>query len=358
MSNFVQKLRKQPAWIAAIISVLLILWVISGSLAEDPSTTNDNQAEKQVISKVKAKRFDAELIDKEVSIYGRTEPDRQALLKAEIKAQVVAVLVERGMSVKQGQKLVLLAQNDVPEQLAYARSLLVQRELEYQGIKSLNQKEYQAQTALAQAEANLHAAKAQLAQLQLALSRTTIVAPFDGILNERFVEVGDALREGDQIAQIVDLQPLVIRANVTEAHIADLKVDQKATARLISGEQVVGHVRYVASVSNSGTNTFPIEIAVDNPQNRLMAGLSSEVFIGLKQDWAIKITPALMALDEDGSLGVKVVEKKKVRFVPIDILKSERDGVWLAGLGQQATVITVGHGFVRDGDDVDVIIEE
>ena len=67
------------------------------------------------------------------------------------------------------------------------------------------------------------------------------------------------------------------------------------------------------------------------------------------------ITPAVMALDEEGNLGVKTVVDEHVKFVPIDIVKSDSKGVWLAGLGQQADVIIFGHGFVRDGDKVDVV---
>jgi multidrug efflux system membrane fusion protein len=62
-----------------------------------------------------------------------------------------------------------------------------------------------------------------------------------------------------------------------------------------------------------------------------------------------------MALDEQGNLGVKTVVDQHVKFVPIDIVKSDSQGVWLSGMGQQADIITLGHGFVRDGDKVEVV---
>ncbi|MEZ9418021.1 efflux RND transporter periplasmic adaptor subunit, partial [Vibrio sp. 10N.286.49.E1] len=71
---------------------------------------------------------------------------------------------------------------------------------------------------------------------------------------------------------------------------------------------------------------------------------------------AIKITPAMLALDEAGNLGVKTLvsidDSPTVRFVNIQLVKAEQDGVWLTGLGQQVDIITVGQGFVRDGDSV------
>jgi multidrug efflux system membrane fusion protein len=63
-----------------------------------------------------------------------------------------------------------------------------------------------------------------------------------------------------------------------------------------------------------------------------------------------------MALDERGELGVKTVsENDTVVFTPINMVKSDNDGVWLSGLGQQADIITLGQGFVRHGDRVEVV---
>jgi multidrug efflux system membrane fusion protein len=86
-----------------------------------------------------------------------------------------------------------------------------------------------------------------------------------------------------------------------------------------------------------------------------MAGMSTELALPLETTWAMRISPAVMALDEQGNLGVKTVVDNHVRFVPIDIVKSDSQGVWLSGMGQQADIITLGHGFVRDGDKVDVV---
>jgi len=80
--------------------------------------------------------------------------------------------------------------------------------------------------------------------------------------------------------------------------------------------------------------------------------VSTEVALNLSQTPAIKITPAMLALDSDGNLGVKILKSNHVQFVPIDLVKAEQDGVWLAGLGDSADIITVGQGFVRDGDAV------
>ncbi len=78
---------------------------------------------------------------------------------------------------------------------------------------------------------------------------------------------------------------------------------------------------------------------------------------------AVKITAAMLALDEEGNLGVKTLRNEHVEFVPIQLVKAEDDGVWLSGLGERVDIIVLGQGFVRDGDQVlankvdDVVVE-
>lgn len=355
MSAFITRLRRQPIWIAIFIFALLCLWVSSGMLAADEGEQQTQVTGKTPLAKVRVSTMQADQMNREITLYGRTEPDRSVTLRAEVQGQVIDIFAQEGQQVSAGQKLLALDANDLQQRLASAMALLQQRKIELEGAKRLGQKGYQSQATLAEAEANIEAAKADVEALELAIDNTLILAPFDGVINERFVEVGDLLRDGDEIASVVDLNPLVISADVTENHVQQLALGQSAIGRIVSGERLIGKVRYISSVSNKGTNTFNIEVEVDNSERKYVAGMSTELSIPLEQLWAIKITPAVMALDERGNLGVKTIENQRVKFTPIDMVKSDSEGVWLAGLGQQADVITLGHGFVRDGDEVEAI---
>ena len=101
---------------------------------------------------------------------------------------------------------------------------------------------------------------------------------------------------------IADLDPLIVRAHVTELQISQLSVGQVAQVTLLNGEKAQGKLRYIASVGNDATNTFKIEVAIDNNKSQLLAGLSSELTIDLAKMSAIKISPALLALDEQGNM--------------------------------------------------------
>lgn len=204
-----------------------------------------------------------------------------------------------------------------------------------------------------QAEANLIEARASLENLQLALSHTQVRAPFAGIVDDVRVEVGDYLGVGDPMATLLDLEPLVVVADVSEKHITQLDSALPASVRLVNGVQKQGQLRYQSSLSSPATNTFSIEIEIPNPEQVLPAGISAEVDLALSQQEAVKLSPAMLALDEQGNLGVKTLQGTQVAFVAAEVVKAEQDGVWLAGLGETVDVITRGQGFVRHGDDVD-----
>lgn len=352
-----QWLSERPYIIAVIITVVLVLWMASG-LMQAQEIPNEKSQHSVIVPKVKVETLTAKIVSDTVALYGRTEPDRITTLKAEISGKIAKVFAKRGAMVKQGQPIVKLEINDLESQLTQAKALLAQREIEHQGALKLNKDGYQGRVQVSSAAANLAAVKSQITRLNIDIKNTLIKAPFDGVLNTRYVEEGDYVKSGDNIAMIADLDPLIVRAYVSENNIAQLSVGQNAAIRLLDQNGLSGQVRYIASVADDATNTFKIEIAIENNDRKLLAGLSSEVNIGLAEIPAIKVSPALLALDEQGNIGVKTVEKSTVQFTPINIVKSESDGIWLSGLGEQADIITLGQGFVRAGDKVEAVFSD
>lgn len=359
-NSFLNAIATRPYIIAIALTLLLVAWMTSGNMAQSaqPNEVAQNQTEAQeLVTKVRVKQFSPQAVTKTLTLYGRTEPNRSARIGAEVSGKVVQVFAKRGAMVKQGDPIIRLEMNDRQSQLDKANAMLRQRQIEYDGVKKLNQKGFQGRARLAEAEASLIDAKANVAALKLQIDKTLIKAPLSGILNERMVEVGDYLAIGDPVAQISDIDPLIVVGDVTEKNITGLNLGQAAQVELIGGAQLAGSIRYISSVSSPATNTFRIEVAIDNPDYSLLAGLSAELEVPLEETSGIKVTPAVLALDDDGNLGIKSVEQDRVVFSPIKVIKAEEDGVWLAGFDREVSVITVGQGFVNPGDKVSAIAD-
>ena len=351
-------LARKP-WILSIFILLIIgLWLLSGLYTSpDPTSpansNNSPSSQTAPLAKVVVSSFKSEPTYRSISLYGRTAPDREATLGAEVSGTVEALLVRKGQRVKAGQPLVRLNKADRELQLERAKALLRVRQKEHNAARSLRERGLQGEVAFSQAEAALVEAKAAVKNLELALGNTQVNAPFDGIVELMHVEKGDYLGVGDPVASVVDLDPLVINADVSERHIQQIHTGQDARISLVNGLSTNGKLRYKASVASPQTNTFAIEVEIPNADMAISAGISANVELALDSQTAIKVTPSMLALDESGNLGIKtVVNENRVAFVPISIIKVEPDGIWLGGVGEQVDVITVGQGFVREGDNV------
>ena len=155
-----------------------------------------------------------------------------------------------------------------------------------------------------------------------------------------------------------DNRKIIVSANVSEFDAQAVKIGADASARLATGELVRGRIRYVAPVADEATRTFTVELEVDNTDGRLRAGGTAELRIPAEAVLAHRVSPSLLTLDDAGNVGVKIInESGEVEFVAADIALASSEGVWLAGLPETATIITVGQGYVSDGAVVSAVPE-
>ena len=99
-------------------------------------------------------------------------------------------------------------------------------------------------------------------------------------------------------------------------------------------------------------------MTIANPDYRLRSGITTEFDIAIGALQAHKISSAVLALDDDGRLGVRTVDGDRVRFHLVDVVADDGDGVWVTGLPRVATLITVGQQFVVAGQQVSVQLED
>ena len=102
--------------------------------------------------------------------------------------------------------------------------------------------------------------------MEIDIGYTAIRAPFDGVIEERAVEIGDFVNVGDSAARIVDLDPVLVVGQAAERDIGKIKVGMPGTARLVTGETVAGKVRFVGSSADAKTRTFRVELEVSEPR--------------------------------------------------------------------------------------------
>lgn len=358
--NMATKLYSRPWLLAGIVAAAVIAWLASGSLTgrhEEAGKAADGAAAAAVaVPRVQVRNQRSEPITRTISVFGRTAPARLVEIKAETSGRIERIDAARGEQVRQGAVMLRLDLRDRQARLDQARAGVAQHQTAYEGQLELKAQGYVSETQIADTLAKLEAAKAELLRAQLDLDYMVIRAPFDGVIQERKVEQGDYVRAGDPVITFVDNTRLIVTASIAEQDARFVSVEGTAVAKLVTGEQVRGRIRYIAPVAEEATRTFTVELEVPNASGKLPAGVTAEMQIPAGEVPAQKVSPAILSLAADGRIGVKTVDaQNRVVFNAVEIARSEPDGVWVTGLPATARIITVGEGYVSAGQQVEPV---
>lgn len=353
---------------ASIIALLLVLWLLSGQVGKDPNPDHPTLAEAQrergaeaqdsAPAQVRARVVQAVPQIREVVLRGRTENKRTVAVKAETSGRVVERPVERGSEVAEGDLLCRIALEDREAQLTEARAALEQARIEYEGSLRLKQQGFQSETAIAQAKARLAAAEAAVASRELDIERTAVRAPFAGVVEDVQLEVGDYVSPGGTCVTLIDMDPMLLVGRVSQQDVGKLKPGQTATGRLVDGRTVTGKLTFVGHQNDPATRTYAIEVEVDNRDHAVRSGITTAIHLPVEEVLAHKISPALFALDDDGRIGVRTInDARRVEYHHVEIVRDDVDGVWVTGLPEVVTLITVGQEYVVEGQRVQPAFE-
>jgi RND family efflux transporter MFP subunit len=162
---------------------------------------------------------------------------------------------------------------------------------------------------LANAEAQLQQARADVQVADTRLSYTKIYAPLDGIVSVRAARQGEMVTQGGPIVTIVDIDHLWVQTGVEESLVDSIQFDQKLKVRLPSGDEIEGKVFFKGVENDYATQrdvsrtkrdikTFSIKLAIPNPGRRLFAGMTATVLLPpakAEKSWWQRMTSIILA---------------------------------------------------------------
>ena len=335
---------------------VLFLWFFSGIFN---FSFHSNERQEKEILKVRVKTVKAEEKIPYTKVSGVTEEQRVVEIRAETDGQVIELIHKKGDQVKQGDVLVKLSLDTRRAKLAEAKALLEQRKLEYEVSKKLKKQKFRSKTMVAEAKAKYEAAQSQLDEIQNSIKDTKIVAPFDGVMDKNYVEVGSYVKVGDNVVEMIDLNPLVIATFVSEKDLCCVKMGRVVEVIFANGETREGTIVYSSVAADPNTRTFRVEVEVENKDNTLRSGLTADVVIPREPVKAHLISAGLLTMNDEGILGVHSVNGGNiVEFHKVTIIAHDNGSVWIAGLPEETNLITVGQDFVTKDQEVIPVPEE
>lgn len=340
-------------WVAGILSVALVAWMGSGYLIPSHDTDAHEETKSREVAPVavSVRSSVAEQVTHVFSAEGQGQPDRRTPVRSEASALVTSIEVGKGRNLEEGDLIARLSSTDLEARLEQANQELDRAQRDFDNSVTLRSRGVATTDRVTEARADLASARAQVASAEKALENTEIRAPFAGRLDALGINVGEFVQAGTEVGVMLDSDPLTIEIQVPQQSVGSIQEGQPAEVTFVTGERRLGEVIFVGADANTETRTFPAEIRVPNPDHDLPSGLSAQVRIPTGEMRAHFVSPAVLSLDTDGVLGVKTVDARNmVSFLSVKVERAQVDGLWISGLPHKVDIITVGQGFVRDGE--------
>lgn len=355
------KIRSSYVW-AGVIALLLTTWMISGAFeggAGSQSTDEGEETSSEELFSVRAVQMNAISHPVTIAVRGRTEALRAVSVRAETSGTVKGLPVEKGTFVKEGDLLCELSLDARDAQMSEAKAIMKQRRLEWEAAQRLTKQGHRSETQSAASEAAYASAHANFKRMEKEFNNTQIRAPFDGIFNDRQVEIGDFVQRGQVCGVLISQDPFLVVGEISEKNIKAIRPGMPGHAKLVTGESISGTVRFISTSASPATRTFRVELEVSNPDTLLRNGVTADLEFEVGAVNAHLLSPAVLGLDDKGAVGVRTVNaKNEVAFYPVTILEDASEGVWVTGLPDQVTVITAGQEMVVPGQKVDVKLDD
>lgn len=349
------RVKKSYLFAIAILGVVALYFIVRSALGAVGEKPEAEAKAAETTASVQVMVAPAQVRTYQVVLRGRTQATRSVAVRSETSGVVAATPIAQGVFVQRGAVLCRLSVDARKASLDQARAALRSSQLKQQASASLAAKGFRSQTQVLQDRAELDSATAAVRQAEIALSQIDIRAPFAGVFDHRDAEVGAYLSPGQPCGTMIELNPLLIVGDVPETEAGKLKVGAAASATLLSGEVLRGHVRFVARDADPQTRTYHVEVIAPNPSLKVRSGLSSELRIDSGTGPAHLIPVSTLVLDAAGRQGVRyLLPNNRVAFAPVTQLEETPKGVWVTGLSGDARVITVGQSYVSEGEVVKV----
>ncbi len=405
---------KSSIIISTLIFLAVIGWIASGQItkvnaqSENETKTPENSNEDiknddYSSNKAEIKTFTFTQIDQSIELQGQTIYNKKIDVKSETTGNIVKINFNRGNNVNKDSELIQISMENRIELLnsrkkdlerlnkelklneknknnllSQNKELIKLYEIEYASAKQLIDKGLSSKSKLSLASFNLANAKADqkdieikfesqlsniesqianvksdLKNIELDIENTNITAPFDGIISEKIVEISEFITPGNILFTIIDLNPIKVQGYLSEYDVNKVQIGTKTIIENSNGVKKNGKITFISPSAETSTRTFEITIEADNSDLSFKSGITTKITIEGSELKAHKIPPAILTLLDDGTVGVKAVDKdNKVIFFPTLTVKDTVDGMWVTGLPDTVNLIITGQEYVSIGDNI------
>ena len=305
-----------------------------------------------------------------VELPGTVEARTAALVASEVDGLVEALRGREGQTVGKGQVLVRLRTADLELRLQAAEAgrreaaarleqadadLERNRDLHDQGILSASQ--FGASRSERDAwQGRADQLSAEISRIRLDIERSSVKAPFSGVVVAERCEVGEWVGRGDPVSELASLHDLEVRVEVPERYFSQLERGASATISFaaLPDLEATGEVSTIIPRANPQARTFPLKVRLANPQGRIGVGMLARVTFPAGAAYRATVVPKDAVIIRGAERTVYRL-KDDDTVEPISVETGAGVGDWVEvkrGLEPGARVVTRGNERLRPGQAV------
>jgi RND family efflux transporter MFP subunit len=241
-----------------------------------------------------------------VSASAQAAAESEAKLLAQVEGLIVAVHARENDAVRGGRLLIEIDTTEYALGLARAEASFARAQASFRELvlfdDQLTDTAVRAERErVARAKSGLDEAQVTVREAEIRLSRTRIQAPFGGRVASLRVVPGQNVRVGDELATIVDLDPIRVEVQVLESEVGLLAAGRRASAVFAAfpGEEFLGRVETINPLVDRETRTAKVTVTVPNPRGRILPGMYARVSLEARKFPDRILVPRAAVLERD-----------------------------------------------------------
>ena len=331
---------------AAFTALLLSLAGCSGGGAPEASEGAGGPPGEMSLP-VEAVTVKAEPLQAGITTVGTLRADESVVIRPEINGRLVAVHFEEGQRVAQGDKLFSMDASVTEADLREAQANYENARRGNERATDLGARQLLSRSDVDTARAQLGVTQARVASARAQLEKTTIVAPFNGVIGLREVSVGEVLSPGQALVNLVRLDPMEVDFSLPEGELAAVAAGQpvRLTVDAFPDKFFTGEVMAIEPVIDVNSRSAKVRARVPNPDYLLRPGLFARVTLEVGEAGASAIVIPEQALLQEGETRFVYVVKdgKAARAVVKTGQRLPGRVAIVEGLSDGDQVITAGQ---------------
>jgi len=307
-----------------------------------------------------------EVFNHYLELQGSVETKQNLVINAEIGGILNKVYVKEGDKVTKGQLLARIDDGGMSQQLAQLQTQADLAKTTFERQKRLWDQKIGSEIQFLQAKSNYKGQVSAVNQMKSQVARSTIIAPFSGIIDDVITEAGSVVSPGQTpILRIVNLSDMYIQTDVPENYISDVTKGKEVKVTFpVLGKSIDTKIRQTGNFINPDNRTFKVEIEVPNKEKEIKPNLTARLKINdYTSEEALLIPQSIISENAEGEQYIYILEnvegeKAVAKQQIIKTGKTQGDVIEvLEGVKDGDQIIKEGARSVKDGQTVKIITD-